>query len=1012
MNSFNEIKELFADPPANYRTMPFWVWNEKVTKEMIDEQLPDYKDKGFGGIFVHPRYGLITEYASEDWYELVAYATKKADKLGMKLWLYDENSFPSGFAGGHVPDQMPESYNQGTAMKKHEMEIFDPDTVLEWIAFFKKEGDHYVGIGDDFKSYTGKKGKFIGIEKRYFESSKWFGGFSYVDLIYPGVTEKFIDITMSGYEEKIGDEFGKVVPGIFTDEPNINPRERGTLRWTPDLFEVFQNTWGYNLESNLMSLFYETGDWTKIRHDYYSVLLDLFIERWAKPWNEYTESKGLKWTGHYWEHGWPDPIHGGDNMAMYPYHQVPGIDMLFNTRDSRPDQFGNVRAVKELSSIANQFGRSRTLSETYGASGYELNFEDMKRNGDWEYALGVNFMNQHLSYQSMLGDRKHDFPQTFSYHTIWWDDYRAQADYFARLSLALSSGYQVNNVLVIEPTTSAWMYYVPGTRNEMINDIKEEFHMFINDLEYYKLEYDLAAEKTMRDFGNVRDNKLVISDRAYSLIVLPPGLTNLDRSSFAMLEEFLSSGGKILSFCDYPSYIDGEAVMEVQDLFIDYPEQVDIEKELSQSAVSMLSEGSLLTFDPLAGANLVYYMHRQLSDGDLIFLSNYDIGKQKEFSLTIEDARFAVELDPVDGKIYETDFERSGEGLNLNVSLENAGSRLYFISPSRIKAITQSRDTWVPDSEEEIFISGIQRHGPNVLVLNYCYLEFPDEEKPSDELIYYYKAHDRIFQKHGFPDNPWVSSSQFKTEIIDRDTFGMNSGFKVSFPFFVNEGADLSSVNVVVERPELYSVFLNEKLLQPEKDNYYIDKGTGLYPGGSAVRIGHNMVTLIAQPFSVYQELAPVFITGNFSVQPSSAGWEIAQEVPLSTGSWIEYGLPFYPEDITYYADFTMEKPLKAKLSLGKWTASCITLSVNDSEEILVWPPYEPDISQYLKEGENSLKITLNGSLKNLIGPHHNVSRKGIVTPWSFKYGPEEIPPGKDYDLVDYGLFSVPEILK
>ena len=48
-------------------------------------------------------------------------------------------------------------------------------------------------------------------------------------------------------------------------------------------------------------------------------------------------------------------------------------------------KFGNVRAVLELSSVANQLGRKRTLCEAYGAGGWDLRFEDMKRIGDWLY---------------------------------------------------------------------------------------------------------------------------------------------------------------------------------------------------------------------------------------------------------------------------------------------------------------------------------------------------------------------------------------------------------------------------------------------------------------------------------------------------------------------------------------------------------------------------------------------------------------------------------------------------
>jgi hypothetical protein len=73
----------------------------------------------------------------------------------------------------------------------------------------------------------------------------------------------------------------------------------------------------------------------------------MFIDRWSKPWFEYTEKHQLKWTGHYWEHGWPSPHHGGDNMAMYAWHQIPGIDLLFNTMytSERPDQFGRIQGM-------------------------------------------------------------------------------------------------------------------------------------------------------------------------------------------------------------------------------------------------------------------------------------------------------------------------------------------------------------------------------------------------------------------------------------------------------------------------------------------------------------------------------------------------------------------------------------------------------------------------------------------------------------------------------------------
>ncbi|MGC9342423.1 MAG: hypothetical protein ACP5E3_06975, partial [Bacteroidales bacterium] len=110
-------------------------------------------------------------------------------------------------------------------------------------------------------------------------------------------------------------------------------------------------------------------------------------------------------------------------------------------------------------------------------------------------------------------------------------------------------------------------------------------------------------------------------------------------------------------------------------------------------------------------------MRRQLDDGDIIFLANFAIDEEKQFNLELPGASDIVELDPISGKIFEVEKENKANSLAINVHLEDAGSRLYFISSSRIKSKTEERNEWKPTTEENLFISGIERHGPNVLVL-------------------------------------------------------------------------------------------------------------------------------------------------------------------------------------------------------------------------------------------------------------------------------------------------------
>ena len=96
------------------------------------------------------------------------------------------------------------------------------------------------------------QGKYMVASLRWAGTSPWHGGKFYVNLLTPGVTEKFLAITMDAYTRNIGEQFGKRVPGVFTDEPEITPA--GGLPWADDLPEVFQKRWNYDLIVNLPSL--------------------------------------------------------------------------------------------------------------------------------------------------------------------------------------------------------------------------------------------------------------------------------------------------------------------------------------------------------------------------------------------------------------------------------------------------------------------------------------------------------------------------------------------------------------------------------------------------------------------------------------------------------------------------------------------------------------------------------------------------------------------------------------
>ena len=992
ISQFSELVAHFQDPPAAYRPAPLWVWHDKVSESMIDRDFAEFKDKGFGGAFIHPRYGLVTEYLSEEWFDRVKYTVAKAKELGLYAWIYDENSFPSGFAGGVVPAEMPESWNQGQGYTMHAVSEI-PENIADY-ALVLSGAPPCSDLTGEIK--PGDAGLFYLFKKEFYRKSKWHAGHSYVDLLVPGVTEKFLDVTMNGYERVAGSEFGKTVPGVFTDEPNIAPPVRGSMRWTPSLFAEFEKRRGYDLKVHLPSVFEPIGEWKRVRHDLYETLLELFIERWAVPAYEYTEEKNLLWTGHYWEHGWPSPHHGGDNMAMYAWHQMPAVDMLFNTMDQEHSQFGNVRALKELSSIANQMGRHRTLSETYGAAGWELRFEDMKRLGDWQCVLGVNFMNQHLTFMNLTGDRKHDFPQGISYHAPWWRNYKVLNDYFARLSMAMASGQQINKVLVLEPTTTTWMYHSPTKPDKHINKIGDSFAAFVEELERRHIEYDIGCENTIKDHGSVKEGVFTVGERDYEIVVIPPFYENIDSATFKLLTQFVGYGGKVFVFAE-PERLNGKMTDKVGSML----KAESCQKALSIKEISEhLACEDFRVIDPMSIGGDLFHQRRQFENGQLIFFINSNLAETAKGTFEIAGGSVQL-LDPITGAASPYPSKRVNNNVHIDFELPPAASLLLYIGDESVDAVSPEKPGEKALKIDQVHV---RRLSPNIITLDYCNI---DLERESLKGVYYYAGGFKIWQAHGYQDNPWVSSVQWKTELVDADTFKTGSGFEARYPFEVQPGVDYSSLRAIVEQPELWAVQINGKTIKPVPDEWAIDETFGVFDVSRHVKTGKNEIAVIMHPMSIYAEIEPVYLMGNFDLISQKQGWALAPETTPKLGSWKDQGMPFYSYDVAYEKSVILEKGQKATVRLGKWDGTVAEVQVNGKKAgIIGWQPYELDVSEFIKSGENSISVVVTGSLKNLLGPHHNVTRRGIVTPWSFKYAPDSQPAGADYDQLSYGLFE------
>jgi len=722
-------------------------------------------------------------------------------------------------------------------------------------------------------------------------------------------------------------------------------------------------------------------------------------------------------------------------MAMYAWHQRPAIDCLMNQfREDTHAQFGNLRMVRELSSVANQLGLKRTLCETYGAGGWDLRFEDMKRIGDWLSVLGVNTINQHLDYVTIRGARKRDHPQSFSYHEPWWDAYHVSAEYLARLSAALSQGEQVNRILVLEPTTTAWMYQ---GRESKLKELGDSFFKFLQALDAAQVEYDLGCEDVIVRHGSVADRQFRVGKREYDVVVLPPHTENLDSRVADLGEQFLVAGGKVVCFGDPPARLDGgESSRAAEGL--NEPGWLSAKPEDAVAALGQWNRhGEFQIHRAADDHGILFHMRRQVTGGQLLFLVNTSIESPSAGEI-VSTQKGVEQWDLYTGKTHSYPFGATASGITAGFKLPPSGSLLLFLSDKSVQSAPAAREvatTIQPDGPP-----AVRRVGPNVLTLDYVDITADGETKTN---VYFYGASQFAFQKNGMPRNPWDSAVQFKGELITK-RFAPESGFTANYKFTLATAVP-KNLAIVIERPDLYTITCNGQPLRrnppptPPKEgsgqaraakhfpswegsgvgsrskmktdakDWWLDKAFGKISLASAAHAGENVVTIKASPFTIYHELEPAYVLGDFTLRATEHGFVIAPDHPLDLGKWKDQGHPFYSAGVVYRQKFKIEKPDgKCVVALPLWLGSVAKIAANGKlAGYIDAPPWECDVTRQIKRGENTVEVTVIGTLKNTLGPHHGKPALGAAWPSAFHVGPNPgPPPGDAYSTVGYGLFE------
>lgn len=1014
------------NPDKRYRAIPFWSLNGKLEEKELREQIGIMEQMGFGGAFIHSRTGLATEYMSEEWLRLVKACCEELQSRGLDAWLYDEDRWPSGTCGGAVAEnpQYRRAFISARFLSRDKFEL--GDCGLEFIAAFavKLSGQTYAERAEDMPPYSGMNlDDYFPITDRMqipdgytamifsqelMESNEFYNGYAYIDTLSKEPTELFLKLTHEKYRESMGGMFGSVIKGIFTDEPHRGPVLNGfgisnanglaMLPYTRKLFDEYKKRFSEELREKLPELYFKTGNdnFSRTSWRYIETLQSLFLRNFAQPIKKWCDKNDMILTGHVLHEDClsAQTTMAGSVMRYYEHMTYPGLDNLGSENNCY------VAAIA-VSSAAKQLGKKYVLSEMYGATGWKTTFDEYKQIGDWQALLGVNLRCPHLSWYTMKGEAKRDYPASINKQANWFREYRAVEDYFARLGRVLTEAKPITDTLVFSPVESAWglthmgIYYdCFAVRDEEYKRLECEFAALTQKLLYAGVDFDYADEEMAGRLAKAgRDEYgafVRLGKMKYRKIILP-FMINLRSSTAELLREFVACGGKILVCESYPTHIDGErAEFAFGGAFVGSSDEIC--KDSSADLLAQIeSDGDFMCKCKRADKNeyVLFCINTDRKNGHKAKIKFRGVFNAEKWNLR-NGGTEGINFCHKDGfTVVEFDFAR-GEELMLHFTERKT-------APQKIMEMKEKSVSDVP-----MCYSLSQ---PNVLVLDRAECFVNGEYFCKDELL---KIDERLREKFGLGQRggemvqPWFKKKYRGDYNESVARIALEFSFDADYipPEILFAAEDYDKISLTVNGADADAEIVRNHTLAKTADICF----TFASISGEKFRKGRNVIK-IEFNFSDSFDIENYYIYGYFAVH-AGLPCKIA-ELPetVKFGDLCSMGFPFYAGDITYElqsANGDWEDG-EYVVKLSDFYAACIKAG----ENVHAFAPFEPSVRA--ENGKLKIKATL--TPKNEFGPLHEVPPLlPICAPSDFRTSGDRWSDG--YSLLPQGIFSPPKVYK
>ena len=544
--------EAWSDPSADLR--PMQIVHGVPPRQATPAAMAAVKAAGLGGIVCNVTFA---DYMASDahWATLVR-AVEACRQAGLVVWIYDEDGYPSGAAGGLV---------------------LKADPAFEALALV------YDASCDDPFSL-----------RRAYEhthaSNNFYAARRYPNLIDDAAMQCFVAKTHEAYRRRVGTHFGKTIRAFFTDEPSLMPVNLGQLAehvrkrvrvvdpldeavkplpgvpWCRDLPDLYRQRYGQDIMPSRRSLFAGNSNADrKVRRQFWALIADLIAERYFGRIQDWCRQHHVASSGHaLWEEQVLHhvPLYGNALKALGRM-DIPGMDMLSSDPAAVLHSGWLTASLPASAALLN--GRRCVMTEVSDfsqrmAKRGPASLAWMQATAAWQAALGVT---EFTSYYGSIG--RIVTSVSAGKEPSGGETCRAYCDYVGRLNALLRDARLDPDVLLYYPIYDLWAEYLPvadrmtlESQSARAKRIVQSFLQLGQRLSKVQVSFALVDHELL-GAAEVRDGRIAIRSHGFDAIVLPSGVS-LPASASGVVDRFRAAGGRVMCDGDAAKPVDLDAL--------------------------------------------------------------------------------------------------------------------------------------------------------------------------------------------------------------------------------------------------------------------------------------------------------------------------------------------------------------------------------------------------------------------------------------------------------------------